>query len=115
MMAYFTPGPWTIKRRKCRSDGKDYGYHRIIRVAHRTMIARMGDTYPYQMRPFIDDETMEDNARLIAQSPALYEIAAGLIDISDMHGFDAAEILAGIEELAEKAEAVIALVDRETT
>lgn len=60
---------------------------------------------------FVEEEA---NARLIAQSPTLYDIAAGVIELHDMHGFDAAEILAGIEELAEKAEAVVALVDKET-
>lgn len=76
----------------------------------------IGEWWIFDKDGYLAAETvLEANARLIAQSPALYEIATDLIDVSDMHGFDAAEILAGIEELAIKAEATLALVDKETT
>ena len=100
-MADFTPGPWRYSRwgayehlRVLPVDG--YGNVRSDRS--------VGDVF----------DNHEANARLIAQSPALYEIATGLLDISDMHGFDAAEILASVEELAEKADEIIDRINKET-
>ena len=103
-MSDFTPGPWywdTDNGWLVADDPDDELFGFLV------------------LAPDIDNARIavdpnEPDARLIAAAPELYEIAQGLIDISNRRDIGDHGFYAALFKLASKAEAALALVDKET-
>jgi hypothetical protein len=117
MMSEFTKGPLTIHGPSQGGTPCDDGGDFCIRDSEGKIIgeaiSKVGRVHfkcsgpEYVLRP------AEANAQLWAAAPALYAVAQAIIEVGDLHGFDAGEILAGLHEAGVMAEEAIALADGE--